>query len=382
VFLGLVLAAVGVAYLDGSTAQAPVAPGVFGAASAPSCPIPVGRQVKAVKAFRKMMPVFRHPRCLNCHGGVDPLSEAHRGVDQLDPEIDRMANREEFEEQCQACHDQMPGLVQGWTTPGEPVFFVGKDDEELCLQMKRFERTGEDFVEHLDNDHFGIQFIAAGFVGDRALGDGLGDYELVPEPPPGTQADLVAQAEKWVDLLGDGYTASPECGCVMPKLKLQIHHRAMDDPNHSTSRAGQIGFGGELRFEVDLTPIEMDSRYQGPLLWYRGAKSLVRQLQVSHARADCSGTASEREDWEFSAELDQESNQMKLHFGFTTSEERGTSVCKVGGSMDLDPSIFSDLRELVVPLDSGATAQASAKELDGRGRGQEWLTVKVLENQQ
>lgn len=184
------------------------------AQSGGSCPLPVDEQIEAIGAFAKMLPVFRHPRCMNCHGGVDPLSEQHRGVDQLDPAIDRMGGEEAraaYVEQCQTCHD---GL-KGWTIPGPPVFFIGKTDEELCLQMKTFEPTGEDFVEHLDNDHHGIQFIAAGFKGDRALGDGLADFSLVAEPPPGTQAELVAKAKRWTEILGDGYQASKPCGCVV-----------------------------------------------------------------------------------------------------------------------------------------------------------------------
>ena len=172
-----------------------------------SCPVPLGQQIKAVGAFAEMLPVFRHPRCMNCHGGLDPTSDAHPGADQIEPN----PNPLEFSEQCQQCHDGLPG----WRQPGEPVFFVGKSDEELCLQMKRFESTGAKFVEHIENDHHGIQFIAAGFVGDRALGEGLKDYSLVIEKPPGTQAELTAKARRWVDLLGEGYSASPECGCVV-----------------------------------------------------------------------------------------------------------------------------------------------------------------------
>ena len=63
----LVLVAIGAAFLS-QTANTTVARG-------PSCPLPVGRQVKAVKAFQAMMPVFRHPRCFNCHGGVNPFIE-------------------------------------------------------------------------------------------------------------------------------------------------------------------------------------------------------------------------------------------------------------------------------------------------------------------
>lgn len=174
-----------------------------------SCPVPIGKQMEAIGAFADMLPVFRHPRCMNCHGGLDIMSERHPGADDIVP----MANPLDVE-QCQQCHDGLPG----WRQPGSPVFFVDKSDEELCLQMKRFESTGDKFVEHIFNDHGDVQFIAAGFVGDRALGQELTDRGLTIEKPPGTQAQLTAKARKWVDLLGPGYSASPECGCV---VKLQ-----------------------------------------------------------------------------------------------------------------------------------------------------------------
>ncbi len=343
------------------------------ATSAPSCPLPVGKQMNAVKAFAEMLPVFRHPRCLNCHGGVDPASPAHKGVDQLDPDIDRMTDREAYEEQCQTCHDGLPG----WNTPGEPVFFVGKDDEELCMQMKRFEATGPKLVEHLENDHHGIQFIAAGFAGDRALGEqGMVDYSVVRERPPGTQAQLVQQAQKWVDMLGDGYQASPECGCVLPKITLQVQHQSVINPSHPSYRAGQVGFSGDANFEVTLAAVhEAEGR-----IWYKGEKSLVRRLQTYFAAQGCQGTASEAEEWLWSAEVDTASREMKLLWSFTTSDEQGQAVCNTRGhrtQMELEPSIFAgDISELVMPLDSGSTKEDGANEETGSAR--ERLAVKVL----
>lgn len=177
-----------------------------------SCPVSIGKQIEAVAAFAEMLPVFRHARCMNCHGGLDPTSDAHPGADQLEPNSNPLV----FAEQCQMCHDGLPG----WRQPDNLLFFVGKSDEQLCLQMKKFERTGEEFVSHIFNDHGpdNIQFIAAAFVGDRALGEGLADYRLVVEKPPGSQAELTAKARKWTELVGEGYSASEECGCL---VKLQ-----------------------------------------------------------------------------------------------------------------------------------------------------------------
>ena len=128
-----------------------------------SCPLSLGQQEHSIRAFAKMMPVFRHPRCSNCHGGVNPFeaeATSRHGGGQMDPDVNA--------EQCQACHDQLAG----WDTPGTPMCFVGRRDEDLCIQMKTFEETGASFIEHIRNDHGGIQFIAAGFKGERGL-DGV-----------------------------------------------------------------------------------------------------------------------------------------------------------------------------------------------------------------
>ena len=265
-----------------------------------------------------------------------------------------------------------------------PMFFVDdkgrrKSDEQLCLQIKDQEETGKGFVGHIENDHEEIQFIAAAFVGDRALGrEGLEQYKLKAQPAPGTQGQLTAKARDWVNILGKtGYTASRECGCVLPKIKLQVHHRSAIDPNHISHRAGQIGFSGDANFEVTLTAVH---EAQGRI-WYTGTKSLVRQLLVYHVARGCQGTASEREDWLWSAQVHTASEQMTLQWGFTTSDEKGQSVCVRGGhrsEMPTYPSIFGGQSDepLVMPLDSAATKETTAKE--EHGSGQEWLKVKVL----
>lgn len=186
------------------------------AGSAPSCPLSLVEQIKSVKAFAKMMPVFRHPRCINCHGGVNPFVEeeagGHRGG-AMEPPPPFNA------EQCQDCHDQL----KGWDTPGTPLFFTGKSDEALCMQMKEFNENAHGFVEHIRHDHGNIQFIAAGFKGDRALdAQSLADYDVEVEKPPGTQEQLTEKARNWVNAMGGEFVGSPECGCVKPKVELTI----------------------------------------------------------------------------------------------------------------------------------------------------------------
>jgi len=222
------------------------------AGSAPSCPLSLPEQVKSVKAFAKMMPVFRHPRCTNCHGGVNPFVEqevgGHRGgAMEPPPPFNR--------EQCQECHDQLVG----WDIPGTPLFFAGKSDEEICMQVKAFAETGHSFVEHIRHDHGLIQFIAAGFKGDRALDQqSLADYDVVVDKPPGTQEQLTEKARTWVKAMGgEGkFEGSPECGCVKPRIELTMSSDWMGTDGSQTVTA-------EVKATVELTADSSGLVYTG-----------------------------------------------------------------------------------------------------------------------
>ncbi|HEV8598490.1 MAG TPA: hypothetical protein VGQ69_03955, partial [Gemmatimonadales bacterium] len=65
-----------------------------------SCPLTSTQELNSIKTWLKMMPVFRHPRCLNCHGGIPkPLkdfSTKHAGVVQMDSSDNAQT--------CEECH--------------------------------------------------------------------------------------------------------------------------------------------------------------------------------------------------------------------------------------------------------------------------------------
>lgn len=205
-----------------------------------ACTLPLGRQMAAARAFREMTPVFRHPRCLNCHGGLDITSDDHAGAEMaretgLDPRgFLSPDERRRLHAECGTCHDNIRGtaarmdgsVLSGWMVPPQPMLWTGKSDEELCMLIKTFESDGRHFVDHIEHDHDEIQFIEAAFNGDRALGaEGLRDNDLTAAPPPGSQASLTASARRWVDAMGaeDGWTGDAACGCRMPALELTAH---------------------------------------------------------------------------------------------------------------------------------------------------------------
>ncbi len=385
----LAVGAVGFAYLSPSATAGQPAPVLYRSASrtggnrTAACKgLSVSKQVEAVKDFAELLPVFRHPRCINCHGALDLLSDKHPGKDQIS-DIDPN-DRDKFFGECQTCHD---GLA-GWRTPGEPMFFTGKDDEELCLQMKRFEKTGESFVQHIFNDHGVVadQFIAAGFTGDRALGEqGLKDNGLVAEPPPGTQADLTAKAQKWADDLKEHYTDSPECGCVVPKVKLEVHNvMERSVPNGLPSKEAS-----DLKFEVNLLPLGEDKPGG-----YQGDVSLVRRVQVTvPGNCKVSGNAI-NEHWTFFAILQPDSDSMQVWHIQIPDDPEGVIGCMVrpsggwgnrrlSGNTDTvkteeswTQSQLANAEPFMMPTDSGATKEFT--DGDAVGFERESLTITVL----
>jgi hypothetical protein len=387
----LVLGALSILYLGNPTSNQPgpvPLPSAVSrvlAAREAVCRLSVAQQVKAVKAFREMMPVFRHPRCFNCHGGFDITSDAHEGSDAakssgLDPRSLLTAKeRKELHAECGSCHDNVRGTltrldgtqIAGWLVAPLPMLWIGKSDEQLCLDMKRFERDGDQFIDHIERDHNEIQFVEAAFNGDRALGAALTSYGLRVEKPPGTQADLVAKARRWVASLNGVWKDPRECGCVMPKIKLQVHHtwRGLADVPLSTKTS-------EALFDVSLTPMG-DERPN----YYQGQISLERHINLT-LPPGCTGRASSvKERWVLYAFLDPQSGSVRVwHSQLPETEGSSHIQCKQYGTFDeagdwADP--IGNLGQgewLVIPADS--TSKTVVASFLGT---KESLTITVLE---
>jgi hypothetical protein len=126
--------------------------------------------------FQAMLPVIQHPRCTNCHGGVDPISGRNHPPGRETPE------------DCPDCH------MTGWTTPAPEHFFVGKSDRELCGLFSDFAaKQGHDLF--ISNHLRGDELIVAAFAG---MAGGARDPDP-PAPPPMTQAAFIALARDWLD---------------------------------------------------------------------------------------------------------------------------------------------------------------------------------------
>ena len=176
-----------------------------------------GDPAKGRDYFEKMMPVFLHPRCFNCHGGTDVVEGDNHGGGALADDTER---------QCIGCHTANTVLVpgrcaesdgrtafvgpdgiarRGSCVPGEeqgevrvaagpvwndtgPTFF--DDVESMCSNMQGQGPSG--LLEHLSND----ALIGFAFEGRRAIYGG--PLEPPAEPPPMSRAEFVDLARRWI----------------------------------------------------------------------------------------------------------------------------------------------------------------------------------------
>jgi len=142
----------------------------------PARPLPV----EPLDLFAELMPVFSHPRCVNCHSDMDPNSEA-RYVDHGGGFVQRGNSCTE------TCHTDEPD----WLRMAPPKFhFKGLDTKAICLMQKQFIKDNSPslWLSHLSTD----SLIGAGFIGLRG---GAADVE---DKPPMARDEFVEKAANWL----------------------------------------------------------------------------------------------------------------------------------------------------------------------------------------
>jgi hypothetical protein len=192
-----------------------------------SCPLTMTQQKASVAAWQKMMPVFRHPRCINCHGAMpqalpEPIRVGnkmvagapvrHAGVVDMDAKDDNRT--------CEECH------IEDWGRAPHAPNWTDKTDTDICRGMHiEFEGSAPAFIDHIVRDSGRTPFIATAFIGKRGLIDGGQTiYEtetgkkLIAAPPPGTHAQLVQLARAWVAAQGGKFVGDRDCGCEIAEM--------------------------------------------------------------------------------------------------------------------------------------------------------------------
>jgi hypothetical protein len=197
-------------------------------ASAPGkCSLSPAQQIEAVKRFEELMPVIHHPRCANCHGGIDFFSpnyeELHGGgaVEMKDGEVKGpdgtiIARKRPDFKACQSCHDAAPGdFVWVVPHPSFDISFAGRTAGQICEQIKRHPPGDpNNLLRHIDAD----ELIRLGFEGKR------GHTSLSPLPPPMTAETFNAKVSDWIVAMKvqDEWPQPLSCGCVAPSMRYRV----------------------------------------------------------------------------------------------------------------------------------------------------------------
>ena len=196
------------------------------------CPLSDSQTQKSIDAFAKMVPTFtQEPRCVNCHGGVNPLVDDPT-QSPSDPSAARFEHGPGKVEAngCASCHSNMPLKSDGkteskWQLATQEHFFLGKDAKTLCKQMRSVFVQGADFIQHFIDDNGNSNFTETAFLGTRGLNDQgqshVTDYK--PEPPLHiTQGGLIQLGKDWIAAMGGEFKGDVECGCEPVHYTLRI----------------------------------------------------------------------------------------------------------------------------------------------------------------
>ena len=148
----------------------------------------------AAAAFEAIVPVLRHPRCMNCHSNGDfprQGDDSHRHTMQIRRGPDGKGVNAVS---CSTCHQDhnltglhMPPGAPDWhlPSPAMPMIWEGLTDHQLCELLKdpqqNGHRTAEQIVEHMHTP-----LVLWGWV----PGEGR-----TPIPTP--QHDFLAKVQEW-----------------------------------------------------------------------------------------------------------------------------------------------------------------------------------------
>lgn len=249
-----------------------------------ACSLTRAEEEAATDAFDEMLPVILHPRCFNCHGGVQPFSPdgGHMGGSfRFRGDVDNRAP-------CQDCHSGLPG----WDVAGSGFAFTEKDGRDLCVLFKFTQATGAEFVRHIENDKGGTMFTATAFKGDRALNTaGEVSYEEntgVPptaEPPPGTHQEFTDLARAWVRKMGRAWTVPGDCGCKIRGDAWVGTVRMVKSWNMPEMGIYAESTWANVRFEVDSSYAPGDST-----TWWKSVSGSLRWKMQMEGRCTLSGS--------------------------------------------------------------------------------------------
>jgi hypothetical protein len=157
-------------------------------------PKPMREDAQAASAFESMVPVLRHPRCMNCHSRGDfprQGDDLHRHT----MNVRRGLNGQGVAGmRCGTCHqnhnlagEHMPPGAPNWHLPSarEPMIWENLSNRQLCELFKDSERNGHRTVDGIVQ-HMNTPLVLWGWhPGERRT------------PIPTPEIEFLAKVKEW-----------------------------------------------------------------------------------------------------------------------------------------------------------------------------------------
>ena len=159
---------------------------------------------------------------------------------------------------------------------------------------------------------------------------------------------------------------------IEPSLVLAIEHRLADRHDTPHAQAGWALFDGTVTFDAALQP---DPYWPGRNV---AELAIVRSMTVGHITPQCTGTASQNEDWEIRGTVDPASATLALTVSmYPDGDGEGSWVCR-GLSDEVSVGMHSEFGHggapLTMPAATGSRQSFTASRNDGVD---ETLTITV-----
>ena len=160
----------------------------------PVPPPPSGDPAKSRALFGELAKVLTHPRCVNCHTPDASPRQGDKHALHDPPVVRGDGDRGVVGMMCTTCHQdhnlelaRIPGALN-WRLAPVSMVWLDKSPAEICRQLKDPERNGHRTLAQIQ---------------DHLAHDGLVAWGWAPgadrAPAPGTQAELGALAQQWID---------------------------------------------------------------------------------------------------------------------------------------------------------------------------------------
>ena len=154
----------------------------------------------AVAAFEAMVPVLRHPRCINCHARGDFPRQGDDGHQHAMNVRRGPDGKGVTAQKCSTCHQEqntaglnMPPGAPDWHLPPAdmPMIWEGLSNRQLCELFKDPQQNGHRTQLAQLVEHVNAPLVAWGWH------PGEGRTAI-----PGGHAEFVAKVKQWVDAGG------------------------------------------------------------------------------------------------------------------------------------------------------------------------------------